>query len=140
MLNYYTTGIVIDTELPFLGAFPDCFVECDCCEKRCIEIKCPYTHADKCAQQAACLDSKNFETVQGVPKLIKSEKSPYFCQIQCQLAVTMRKYCDLIIFTYSGIFVQRVDFDACLWHRMKQKLVEFYIKYIHPRLLKINAM
>ena len=32
MLNCYTTGLVIDTELPFLGASPDDFVECDCCE------------------------------------------------------------------------------------------------------------
>lgn len=50
--------------------------------------------------------------IQGVRTIMKEESSPYFCQIQCQLAVTKRKWCDLVIYTHSGMFTQRVNFDA----------------------------
>lgn len=57
--------------------------------------------------------------IQGVRTIMKEESSPYVCQIQCQLAVTKRKWCDLVIYTHSGMFTQRVNFDAVFFFLTK---------------------
>ena len=36
------SGLCISTQYPFLGASPDSLVICDCCDKGCVEVKCPY--------------------------------------------------------------------------------------------------
>ena len=38
------TGLFIDHTNPFLGASPDGMVECSCCDKGVVEIKCPYCY------------------------------------------------------------------------------------------------
>ena len=40
-------GLVIDEKYPYLGASPDMEVECDCCGKGLVEIKCPYSILDQ---------------------------------------------------------------------------------------------
>lgn len=132
--NCDLSGFVISREIPYIGASPDGFVQCDCCGKGCIEIKCPFLYAKNTAFEAVCHDSKNFEIIQGVPSLVKKESSPYFCQIQCQLAVTKREWCDLVIYTHSGIFTHRVNFDASLWEKITDKLAGFYKKYVYSKL------
>ena len=43
-------GLVVNPEYPHLGASPDGWVNCDCCGRGVVEIKCPYkyqfTHPD----------------------------------------------------------------------------------------------
>jgi len=36
--------LVINPQWPFIGACPDGIVECNCCGKGVLEIKCPYSH------------------------------------------------------------------------------------------------
>jgi len=36
------SGLYIDTDNPFLGASPDGIAQCNCCEERVVEIKCPF--------------------------------------------------------------------------------------------------
>lgn len=62
--------------------------------------------------------------IQGVRTIMKEESSPYFCQIQCQLAVTKSKWCDLVLYTHSGMFTQRVNFDAVFF--FGRKLLKSY--------------
>lgn len=45
--NCDLSGFVISREIPYIGASPDGFVQCDCCGKGCIEIKCPFLYAKK---------------------------------------------------------------------------------------------
>ena len=130
------SGFVISNQVPFIGASPDGVVECECCGEGCIEIKCPYSHAEKSASEAACLDLKNFEVVEGVPHLKQNESSAYFCQIQCQLAVTKRDWCDLVVYTHSGIFTQRIAFDADMWEKFTERLFVFYRKYVFPKIMQ----
>ena len=37
-------GLFINPNWPFIGASPDGVIECDCCSKGTVEIKCPYKH------------------------------------------------------------------------------------------------
>ena len=41
------SGLVIDASYPHMGASPDGIVECGCCGRGVIEIKCPYSCRDK---------------------------------------------------------------------------------------------
>lgn len=38
-----TSGLVINPNCPYIGASPDGIINCDCCGKGCLEIKCPYS-------------------------------------------------------------------------------------------------
>ena len=38
------SGLVIHPNYPLLGASPDGFVCCDCCESRVLDIKCPFKY------------------------------------------------------------------------------------------------
>uniref|UniRef100_A0A1X7TMM0 YqaJ viral recombinase domain-containing protein n=1 Tax=Amphimedon queenslandica TaxID=400682 RepID=A0A1X7TMM0_AMPQE len=40
------SGLIIDSNLSFLGATSDGFSHCDCCGDSIIEIKCPYSVRD----------------------------------------------------------------------------------------------
>ena len=39
----------------------------------------------------------------------------YYSQIQGQLAITQRLWCDFIRYTPKGISVERIDFDSDYW-------------------------
>lgn len=59
------------------------------------------------------------------PKLKQSH--PYFYQIQGQLAITGRKWCNFIIYTTVGISVERIMYDPKFWNdQLLPKLIEFY--------------
>ena len=36
-------GLFVDETLPYVGASPNRILLCSCCEKTCVEIKCPYS-------------------------------------------------------------------------------------------------
>ena len=36
-------GLVLNETMPYIGASPDQLMLCSCCDKACIEIKCPYS-------------------------------------------------------------------------------------------------
>ena len=133
-LSSEMAGFVIDSTIPFIGASPDGFVNCQCCGKGLIEIKCPYKYADQSAKMAAELDTKNFQIHNDQVKLKTDTSSSYSCQIQCQLGVTQRKWCDLVIYTHVDIFVTRIDFDSVFWSETTDKLVTFYKQYIFKKL------
>ena len=40
-LRVVKAGVFVDPERPFIGASPDGLVECECCGKGVIEVKCP---------------------------------------------------------------------------------------------------
>ncbi|XP_062568705.1 uncharacterized protein LOC134230856 [Saccostrea cucullata] len=134
-LRYSSAGLIIDDELPFIGASPDGLLECNCCLPGCLEIKCPYKYKDKNPKEAAACDLKNFELRNGFPVLRKNSNSPYYCQMMCQMAVTKRTYCDFILYTHSGIFSERVFFNGQIWECMKGKIVKFYKTFIFPKII-----
>ena len=41
------SGLVLDTENPFIGASPDGIISCSCCGKGVVEVKCPFLCRDK---------------------------------------------------------------------------------------------
>ena len=133
-VHFEPAGLLVCETDPYIGASSDGLIECQCCGKGCIEIKCPYTNADKESKHAASLDTKNFYVQDGAPHLKENISSPYYCQIQCQLALAKRQWCDLVIYTHVDIYIHRVLFCEALWNDMKEQLLSFYKTFIYPKL------
>jgi hypothetical protein len=57
-------------------------------------------------------------------------------QIQGQLAITKKTFCDFIVYTLNDFFVERIKFDKDLWENvMLPKLNWFYDECLLPELV-----
>ena len=93
------TGFVVHPELPWLGASPDLLVESDGLG----EIKCPF----------------NQKLYLGIPVY-------YMAQMQGQMQVTDRQWCDFIVWTPEKMSVQRVYRSNEYWDWLHVRLADFW--------------
>lgn len=126
-------GLFIDVSNPFLGASPDGIVG----EEGIVEVKCLASVKEETLSEAVkakknmCLELSK----EGEIKLKKNHN--YFYQIQGQLAITSRNWCDFIVYTKKGeIFVERIQKDTTFWTKnMLPKLTRFYQDCLLPEIL-----
>lgn len=83
--------------LSFLGASPDSMVDCLCCGRGVVEIKCPFCKRDSSVEEAA--EDKRFclSSVDG--KLSLKKDHIYYYQTQLQMFVTGTDYCHFVVWT-----------------------------------------
>ena len=92
-------GFFVSIKHPFLGASPDALIQCDCCGKGVVEIKCPLCNCELSFGEASvgvwnfCLDE-----LPGGKLKLKYEHS-YYYHCQMQLFVTRRGYCDFVVWS-----------------------------------------
>jgi len=60
------------------------------------------------------------------------ENHSYYAQIQGQMAIGERPWCDFVIYTQQDISVQRIIFNQSYWENNLPKLVSFYDNCIAP--------
>jgi len=61
---------------------------------------------------------------------LKKNHNCYF-QVQGQLAISGKKFCDFVVWTLQGYSVERICFDPQLWQDMSQKvLVMVRLKFL----------
>ena len=97
-------GLFVDPSYTYLGASPDGLVSCSCCGEGLLEIKCPYSIRDR---DPTTITSGDFylKVVEG--RLQLSSKHNYYFQIQGQLALCNRSYCDFICWTPLGVHIEK---------------------------------
>lgn len=66
---------------------------------------------------------------------LKTNTSWYY-QIQTQLGVCDRKWCDFVFYTHKGISVDRISFDNTLFEIIASKSNFFFNKNVIPALKK----
>lgn len=66
----------------------------------------------------------------------------YYSQIQGQMAITERSWCDFVIYTEKGISVERIPFDAEFWNnKLLPKLIDFFDNCLAPEIVSpVNAL
>lgn len=121
-------GIYISTAHPFLGASPDSAVYDPECLSTTpygfLEVKCPYSKRHMTPVEA-CSCQRFFATlVDGQPRLRRTHM--YYSQVQGQMAIGGRMWCDFVIFTEKGISVERILFDFLYWEDLLPKLTLFW--------------
>ncbi len=124
-------GFIIHRNIGWLGATPDALVyDPDATQKVGLaEIKCTYTARHNMTIEEAtvifCLTKEG--------KKLRPHH-PYYTQIQTQMAVTNKTWCDFIVYTTKGIHTQRIYFDAAFWKDTFIKFSQFYETHILPTL------
>ena len=117
-------GLFLHKDFPFIGGSPDRLVSCSCCERSCLEVKCPI--------------SINYTTPQDpnikLPYLVKDDNNKlslnrrhkYYTQCQVQMGVTGLKKCFFFVWTSHGFFVEEIKFDVQIWEEISQLFSVFY--------------
>lgn len=138
--DLYTSpsGFVVCEEYPFLGASPDAVVY-DPSDKAnpfgLAEVKCPYS-CRFITPEEACSRSSFFCTFDQTTSKVKLARShPYYCQVQGQMAITKRQWCDFIVFTTKGTSIERIHFDPHFWKDLLHCLIEFYDNCLGPEIV-----
>ena len=53
----------------------------------------------------------------------------YYAQVQGQMGVTGAKWCDFIVYTSKGMYVERIAFDPNYWQILRNQLLQYYFEH-----------
>ena len=101
-------GFFVDLKIPYIGASPDGLVECTCCGKGVVEIKCPYCAKDADSLNEVADKRKNFCLDRTEKGLQLSRNHPYYMQCQLQMYVTGCSYCDFVVWHSASLHTERL--------------------------------
>ena len=125
-------GLFVSGPYPFLGATPDGAVHDPSATDQpygFLEVKCPYSHRDHTPAEACKMPGFccSMETLPGGTHQIKLRSNHlYYAQVQGQMAVGDRPWCDFVIYTTKGINIERIYVDTNYWsNTLLPKLVGF---------------
>ena len=128
--TFSESGLFVDPSRPYLGASPDLLVHCSCCGMGLSEMKSPFSIVNE------------ITSAKNLPYLVEHDnvtmlrkEHAYYAQIQGQLALARRTYCDFFVFTCVGYFMQRIYFDESYWHKLVNNLEFFFKNYVASELL-----
>ena len=63
-------------------------------------------------------------------------KHIYYTQVQGQMGITQRKWCDFVVYTTKGLSVECIHFDKPFWEtKLLPKLAAFYDNCIGPEVV-----
>ena len=122
--------MTVSGDKPFLAASADLETECDCSGKGLCEIKCPESIKD----QEPYIDNVTY-LKENDGTIILDHKHAYFFQIQGQMKILKREFCDFYIYTHHGSLCVRVSFDPEFWETLQEKLTWFWLEFVMPKLL-----
>jgi hypothetical protein len=124
-------GLFVHPQHGFLAASPDRLVTCSCCQSGLVEIKCPFSAINQCITHETV---KYLTWCDGVLQLKRSHQ--YYSQIQQQLGVTGRQWCDFVVYTKKELFIERIYFDVGFWDRIVASARLFFRSHIFRALIK----
>ncbi|CAN8007430.1 unnamed protein product [Ixodes pacificus] len=126
------SGLHLSTEHPFLGATPDGLVSCTCCGKGVLEIKCPYRAKYSWTSEISKL--KNSWLTMECGKLSLKTDHRYYFQVQMQMLVCNRTYCDFVVWTTKDLFRQRIYRDREFCSEMVASCADFFLCALLPEI------
>ena len=134
-------GFLVCEQYPFLGATPDGTVYDPTNLEQpfgFLEVKCPYSHRDRTPAEACGMPGFccQLETDSNGSQKIKLRRNhPYYAQVQGQMAVGDRPWCDFVIYT-KDVSVERIYFDNDYWlHTLLPKLEGFFDNCLGPEIV-----
>ena len=132
------SGVIVNPAWSFLGASPDGTVYDPSTPQEpygFLEVKCPYSVRNMTPTEAA--SGNGFcSRLNSSRQLELKQNHQYYAQVQGQMALGERNWCDFVIFTLKGISVQRISFDQEYWNtKLLPKLASFYDNCVAPELV-----
>lgn len=127
------TGLHINSDFPCLGASPDGLVYCQCHGYGLLEIKCPYKYKNGLEKWYSDKNSPIDRALQ-----IK-ETHQYYYQMQHQMLVTKRNYCDFFVYCSgkkeNDTFILRITKNNDFCEKLKEKLILIFNEVILPEIV-----
>lgn len=125
-------GIFISGDEPYLAASPDGLVP----EDGLVEVKCLLSVKDRLLRDVS-QDKKSslcLEVKDGSLQLKRNHR--YYYQVQGQMNITGRSFCDFVVLTEKDFFTERIFRDLNLWtNSMLPKLRTFYLQCMLPEIV-----
>lgn len=118
-------GFIVNSHFPVVGALPDWIVQCTCCGRGCLEIRCPYKYCENTVKEACNCGDRNFclESLNGELQL--KNFHPFHKQILTQIFVAYAEYCDFVLWTLKDFTVLHVTPDPQLRISLLKKAQQF---------------
>ena len=141
-LKVLPAGFTMYSSATYIGASSDGVVIDPCVSnsRGCLQIKFPfsvdgYQITDFMPQEIPLIAGSKFfmEKIQNNSSISLQlrRSSKHYCQVMCEMAVLEVLWCDFVVWTPAGVYVQRIDFDEDLWSReLFPKLQDFFTKYL----------
>lgn len=130
-------GLFIDREHGWLGASPDGLIHdpATCGDPDgVLEIKCPFSVRSIKINEAAQTPGFYCQWKDGQLHLKRNHK--YYYQVQGQMAITGRNWCDFVVWTECDIFIERIKYRHNFWiEECMPKLANFYDKCVLPEIV-----
>jgi len=129
-----TSGLMLNKKFPHLGASPDGLVECACCGKGCLEIKCMQTYESGLPDprsDTAKTDSRFPVT----HKFSLKQSHKFYTQVQGHMLICELDYCDFYLWSKSNSLTVRVWKDDVFIGRLLTKMRNEYTQYILPEII-----
>jgi len=130
--TFGNAGFHIHPDYNYLGATPDGFVSCSCCGSGIFEIKCPFSKRNSSIAEA--VNDKKFYLQNKNGEIALSKDHAYYFQVQAQLFVTNKAYCDFICYTGRELHMERIRQDDTILNCM-DRIVNFYLIGVLPELV-----
>ncbi|GFY36647.1 yqaJ domain-containing protein [Trichonephila clavipes] len=124
LIDVKECGLFVDPENPYLCPSPDGLIRSD----GLIEIKCPYSAKNCKNLKEFCISNKKYDlTVHDDGSIHLPSIHKFYYQIQGQLNITNRKWCDLFLWCGEDTLTIRVNRDQHFWNNNLPKLKQFYL-------------
>ena len=94
----------------------------------------PYSVRDRTPEEA-CLASNFYCNLDSTRKLKLKETHQYFAQVQGQMAIGERTWCDFMVYTQKGLSIERIRFNKIFWENTFSKLKSFYDNCVVPEIV-----
>jgi len=107
-------------------------VSCKCCREGLLEVKCPFHLKDGLPEDD---DPGNFcmSKVEGEWSLKRDHA--YFYQVQTQLHVCRLPYADFVVWTETGIIMERIYEDPSFWDSLIGDIQHFFKYGVLPEII-----
>jgi len=129
-----SSGLTLLQEAHYIGATADGTVH----DAVVVEIKCPSRGKDNTVEELILNGYEHLMKGDNGQVILK-ESSPYYCQVQGEMAVKGFNLCHFVVWTPCDMEVVSVAFDEQFWHdKLLPKLKSFYDSFIRPELLLEN--
>ena len=132
--NVSESGLVLLEENPFTGASPDSNVDCSCCGRGVLKVKCP----SSIKRENLSHENLSFLTLRENDKVTLKQNHSFWYQLQIQKGVTGKNHCDFFIYIHFGAHQERITLNPEIWKNFLQTLQEFWYKYLAPEILSKN--
>ena len=108
--TFSESGLVIHTSYPNFGATPDGVVQCICCGRGVVEVKCPFKCKTKSFKEASdqslfCLNCDAND------EFTLKTKHAYYYQLQLQMKLCEVDYGDLVVWRPNELVILRIYID-----------------------------